>query len=162
MLRRAAINDLHKIIYVLEDLRGCFEGESMDFPYEYDYESLQEEIINGHIYLRGVGTDIAGFVCIGNYDFLDSLDVKWSRNTPSTSFYKLIINKNYMDRNIEEELILLVEHVSIKHRLNYVKGITYEKFTSTVNSLDRLNYNLIGKVFIDGKKYPFYCYEKIL
>lgn len=162
MLRRAAINDLDKIIYVLDDLREYFKSENKEFPYEYDYDCLKEEIINGHIYLRGVGTDIAGFVCIGNDDLIDSLDVKWSRNLPSTCFYRFVINRNYIDRNIEEELILLLENVSLKHRLNYVRGIVYEEFTSVINSFDNLNYNLVGKVLINHNKYPFLCYEKIL
>ncbi len=163
MLRRAAINDLSKIIYLLDDIKEEMEvNYSITFPYDYDIDLLSEKISNGHIYVRGVGTDIAGIICIGNDSYIDSLDIKWSRNLPSTTFYMLVINKRYRDKNIEEELILLVENISINHRLKYIKGITYEKFPNIIKALDNLNYNLIGKVFLDNKDHLFYCYEKNL
>lgn len=164
MLRRAAIQDLDKIIYVLEEVREDMKEIGIDeFDFDYPKEDhFREEIENGHLYLRGVGTDIAGFICISNNEILNSSHIKWSRNIPGTSFHRLVINKRYKDRGIEEELILLVENISIRHRLNYVKGVTYKPNADIIDALRKLDYRFVGDINVENKKYPFCCYEKLL
>lgn len=163
MLRRATIQDLHKIEYVFEEaLEEMRQNGSDDFQIEYlGDDAFKYGIENGYIYLKGIGTDIGGFIFISSNEILNSSHIKWSRNVTGTSFHSITINKNYKDRGIEEELIFLVEDISRKYRLNYVRGCVCELNTYTLDVMDKLNYRFVGYIR-ENIKYPFRCYEKVL
>ena len=162
MLRRATIQDLHKIVYVFNESMEDMEEHGYD---KLDYlgeDTFRDGIENGYIYVRGIGTDIGGFIFISINEILNSSHIKWSKNITGTSFHSITINKNYKDRGIEEELIFLAEDISRKYRLNYVRGCIYELNTDTIRAVEKFNYRFVGDIHKENMKYFFRCYEKLL
>ena len=164
MLRRAAIQDLDKIMYIVDEVKEEMRQEGSDqfddtYPTE---EHFRDDIENGHLYIRSIGTNIAGIICINNKEIINSSHLNWSKCTPCTAFYRLIVNKLYRRSGIGKELVLLAEDISRRHRLNYVKAATYELNKSMISLFEKLNYRFVGKINVETRKYPFYCYEKLL
>lgn len=164
MLRKAVIGDLYKIMYIVDEVKEEMNNEGNDqFNENYpNEEHFREDIENGYLYVKGIGIDIAGVICISDKEFSISKDLNWSKKTPSTVFYRLIVNKSYRRRGIGEELVSLAENISKMQGLNYVKGATYEINHSMISLFNKLNYNFVGKGYFEGRKYPFYYYEKLL
>ena len=80
MLRRATIQDLHKIVYVFNESMEDMEEHGYD---KLDYlgeDTFRDGIENGYIYVRGIGTDIGGFIFISSNEILNSSHIKWSKN----------------------------------------------------------------------------------
>lgn len=164
MIRRAVIQDLTKIMYVVEEVKKDMQLSGSDqFDDKYPAEEhFRDDIDNGYLYIRSVGTDLAGIVCINNNEISQAIHLNWSKKTPCTAFYRLIVNKAYRRHGIGRELVTLAEDISKKHGLNYMKASTYELNKSMMGLFDKLNYKMVGKINIEGKRYPFYCYEKLL
>ena len=164
VLRKAIIGDLYKIMYVVDEVKEEMKKEGNDqFNESYPSEDhFREDIENGYLYVKGIGIDIAGVICISNKEFSVSKDLNWSRKTPSIVFYRLIVNKLYRRRGIGQELVCLAENISKMQGLNYVKGATYEINDSMLSLFDKLNYSFVGKAHVEGRKYPFHYYEKLL
>lgn len=159
------MQDLHKIMYIVDEIKQEMI-ESGNDQFSDDYPTInhfRDDIENGHLYVRGIGTDIAGIICINNEEIgSEDDDIKWSRLTPCTAFYRLFVNNLYRRRGIAEELILLAEDISRRQRLNYVKAATYEINFPMISLFEKLNFKYVGKIFVETKKFPFYCYEKLL
>lgn len=164
MLRRAAIQDLKKIMYLVEDVVQEMKEQGSD-QYDYSYpteEHFREDIENGHLYIRSIGTNLAGIISINNEEVGFDSNLLWTKTTPCTSFHRLIVNKAYRRNGVGKELILLAEDISRRHRLNYVKGDTYEINEGMISLFKKLNYRFVGEFRRENKKHPFYCYEKLL
>lgn len=164
MLRRAVIQDLDKIMYVVDETKEDMQKNGSDqFDDSYPARKhFMEDIENGYLYIRSVGTDVAGIICINNNEITGTEHLNWSKITPCTAFYRLIVNKLYRRHGIGKGLVRLAEDISKRHGLNYVKASTYELNTSMIGLFNKLDYKFVGKVSVETKKYPFYCYEKLL
>lgn len=164
MIRRATMYDLKKIMYVVDEVKEDMQKQGNDqFDDTYPVEKhFREDIKNGHLYVRSSGIDIAGIMCINNEEFSSGAHLPWSKVTPCTAMYRLIVSKYHRKRGIARELIASAEEISIREGLNYVKAATYELNVPMINLFDKLNYKLVGKVVIESKPLPFYFYEKIL
>lgn len=164
MIRRATMYDLKKIMYIVEETKEDMMKQGNDqFDDVYPIEKhFKEDIANGHLYIRGSGIDIAGFMCINNEDLISASHLPWSKVTPCTVMYRLIVNKLHRKRGIGKELISSAEEISKRQGLNYVKAATYELNKPMMALFEKLGYNLVGKVKLERKQNLFYFYEKIL
>ena len=165
MLRRAVIQDLRRVMYIVEDIKKEMKEQGSDqFSDEYPNVShFAEDIDSGHLYIRGIGTEIAGIICIDNQEIGKPEDgIKWSRVTPCTSFCRLFVNKIYRRKGVAEDLISLAEDISKRQRLNYLKAAAYGLNTPIISLLEKLAFKRVGKINLESKKYPLYCYEKLL
>lgn len=159
------MQDLRKIMYIVDEIKQeMIENGSDQFSNDYPtITHFHDDIKNGHLYVRGIGTDIAGIICINNKELGTPEDnIKWSKLTPCTAFYRLFVNNLYRRRGIAKELILLAEDISKRQRLNYVKAATYEINEPMKALLESLSFKQVGKIYVETKKFPFYCYEKLL
>ncbi len=164
MLRKAAINDLHKVMYVVDEVKEDMNSQGNDqFDDNYPREEhFRDDIENESLFVKCIGIDIAGVICVNNKEFTDYEKFNWSKKTSSTVFYRLVVNKSYRRKGIARELVSLAEDISRMQGLNYIKGATYEINKPMISLFENLNYNFVGKSYVDNKKYPFYYYEKLL
>ena len=164
MIRRATMYDLKKIMYIVDETKEEMRSQGNDqFDNVYPIEKhFSEDIENGHLYIRCSGIDIAGIMCINNEDLTSANNLSWSKVTPCTSMYRLIVNRLHRKRGIARELIETAEDISRRQGLNYVKAATYELNKPMMALFSKLGYELVGKVKIDTKMHPFYYYEKVL
>ena len=164
MLRKATIRDLDRMVDIVEEIKEEMRREGSDqfgddYPIRFHFE---EDIKYRHLYVKGIGTDIAGIICINNEEIPNSEHLYWTKVTPCTSMYRLFVNKLYRRRGIARELILLGEDISRKEGLNYVKAATYKINNSMISLFNKLGYKFVGEIKGENRKYPFLCYEKLL
>ena len=73
MLRRAAIQDLDKIQFIVDEVKEEMRQEGSDqfddtYPTE---EHFRDDIENGHLYIRSIGTNIAIVIFNCKLNFLN-------------------------------------------------------------------------------------------
>lgn len=165
MLRRAVTQDLRRVMYIVDEIKEEVKEQGSD-QFSDDYPNVShfaEDIDSGNLYVRGIGTEIAGIICISNQEIGGPEDgIRWSKVTPCTSFCRLFVSKIYRRRGVAEELVMLAEDISKRQRLNYIKAAVYELNAPMISLLEKLAFKRVGQINLDSKKYPFYCYEKLL
>ncbi|WP_059102941.1 GNAT family N-acetyltransferase [Shouchella shacheensis] len=165
MIRQAASQDLTTITAIASRATRLMNAEGSD-QWDETYptaEHFENDIAQGSLFIKEEAGTILGMIAVDRNLAPEFKDVLWeTADALAATFHRLAVDPKARKSGLASELIGFAESFAIEQGLRSMKIDTYSLNEKAQALFARLDYHKVGEMFYEGRKLPFYCYEKKL
>ncbi|MBP3890605.1 MAG: GNAT family N-acetyltransferase [Solobacterium sp.] len=165
-VRKTTIEDLEKIMPIVEEARAYFKAHGIDqwqngYP---NYEGFLEDIKNNGSYVLVEDKDVVGFCYIGlhddpNYSLIEEGD--WLNEEAYGVIHRIAIKNAKKGNNYASLLLQYAEKLAKEKGISNLRIDTHEKNTSMQALVKKNGYIYCGRVYMEDHS-PRIAFQKIL
>lgn len=164
MIRKGRIEDIGMIIEMIANTAKVMKRENND-QWDEKYPSpdiIIEDIKAGTLYVFEEGKRVTGTITIDNNEPLEYKGISWRNEGPAYTFHRLAVNPLERGKGIASRLINFAEKIALENNIAYIKVDTYSLNVKAQGLFLKKGYRKVGELYFQGKRHPFFCYDKIL
>ncbi|WP_428908323.1 GNAT family N-acetyltransferase [Niallia sp. Krafla_26] len=166
MIRNGKNDDLPSIMRMVEGTIKIMKEEQND-QWDETYPTLQtfeQDIQNGSLFVLEENGYVIGSITVDLNlpDEYSSHSILWRKNGKAFTFHRLVVHPAGRGQGIASKLISYAEEVAIQNEIPYLKIDTYSLNKKAQALFEKNGFCKAGEMAFQGKKSPFYCYDKIL
>ena len=166
MIRSGKKEDLRSIMKMVEMTIKMMREEQNDqwdetYPILDDFE---QDVQNGSLYILEENGSIIGSITIDRnlpIEYNDS-SILWRKAEQAYTVYRLMVDPAARGQGIAARLISYAEEIAKQNETPYIKVDTYALNNKAQKLFEKNGFHKVGEMTFGGKKWPFYCYDKIL
>lgn len=166
MIRRGKKEDLKSIMKMVEATIVMMREEQNDqwdelYPTLNDFE---QDLQNQSLYILEENGGIMGSITITQnlpIEYNQS-SILWRKIEQAYTTYRLVVDPAARGRGVATKLILFAEEIAKQNGTPYLKIDTYALNKQAQKLFQKNGFHKAGEMAYGGKKWPFYCYDKIL
>lgn len=164
MIRKAAMEDLTEILYLIEKVKKLMsEGGNPQWNSAYPGErEYKEDILEGELYLEELDGAISGFMAVNNLFPKEYEDVEWTTVLPANGIHRLAVNPSCHGRGVASRLFTYAEELSSAQGMKSMRLDTFSLNYAAQKLFKNNGYHFVEEIFMKGRNIPYFCFEKSL
>lgn len=155
------INDIMSLVQVvIKDMQNTGSDQWDDFyP---DIQTITSDLKNNTLYILRDQKKCIGMIVLNEDQDNEYQKVNWNGEEEGVLvIHRLCIHPDRRGKGLANKLMNFAEEYAIENNYKSIRLDAYSANIAAVRLYEKRGYNKIGQVFFPGRKYPFYCFEKI-
>lgn len=160
---RAEKKDLTSI---MELIRKCVAAMNNNGIYQWNdsypnKDIILEDIVKRELFIFKIDSNIAGIMVINEEQSPEYSEVLWSINSAKILvLHRLAVHPDFQREGVASALLNFAESTAKNEGYTAIRLDTYSKNPMALKLYEKHGYIKVGQVYFEGRKDPFYCYEK--
>ena len=164
-IKAAGPEDLKNIMSLVQTIIKDMQNNGSDqwdalYP---DIQTITDDLGKKSLYLLRDQKKCPAMVVLNEEQDKEYKTVNWSVvNGPVLVIHRLCVNPEWRGKGLANRLMDFAEEFAVKHGYKSIRLDAYSVNPAAVGLYIKRGYRKVGHVFFPRRKYPFYCFEKIL
>jgi GNAT superfamily N-acetyltransferase len=166
MIRKGKIEDIESIMKMVHGTVQIMREEKNDqwdeiYPVSEHFESDWKE---ESLFVMEENGEILGSITIDQHtpDQYNTPAILWRSERSCFTFHRLVVDPFTRGKGVASKLISHAEEIARQNGISYMKTDTYSLNKKAQALFEKNGYKRAGKMFLQEKVHPFYCYDKIV
>ncbi|MBN2410607.1 GNAT family N-acetyltransferase [candidate division KSB1 bacterium] len=156
------INDIMSLVHaVIRDMQNKNLDQWDDFyP---DIHTIKNDLKNHSLYILREQQKCMGMVVLNEEQDKEYETINWSGGLEHILvIHRLCIHPDWRGKGLANSLMDFAEEYAVKHHYQCIRLDAYSVNPAAIGLYNNRGYRKVGHVYFPRRKFPFYCFEKIL
>jgi len=161
----AVPKEINKIKTLVQSIIKDMQNSGSDQWDEFypDIQTITDDLKKNSLYVLRDGEKYIGMVVLNEKQDNEYKTVNWSGGNDSVLvIHRLCVHPDWRGKGLANRLMDFAEDYAAINGFKSIRLDAYSVNPAAVGLYNKRGYRKVGHVFFQRRKFPFYCFEKIL